>query len=38
MELIIPLPGGEIWAEDTGGDGTPVVLVHPGWGTAEIIT
>lgn len=38
MELIVPLPGGDIWAEDTGGDGTPVMLVHPGWGNAEIWT
>jgi 3-oxoadipate enol-lactonase len=36
MELIVPLPGGEIWAQDTGGDGTAVVLVHPGWGNADI--
>ena len=36
MELTIPVPGGEIWAEDTGGDRTPVVLVNPGWSTAGI--
>jgi 3-oxoadipate enol-lactonase len=36
MELMIPVRGGEIWAEDTGGDGTPVVLVNPGWSTAGI--
>ena len=36
MELTIPVRGGEIWAEDTGGDGTPVVLVNPGWSTAGI--
>jgi 3-oxoadipate enol-lactonase len=36
MELIVPVAGGEIWAEDTGGDGTPLVLVHPGWGNADI--
>lgn len=36
MELLVPLPGGEIWAEDTGGDGPAVVLVHPGWGDAAI--
>src|SRR5450755_52629 len=29
MELIVPVSGGEIWAEDTGGNGTPLVLVHP---------
>jgi 3-oxoadipate enol-lactonase len=38
MELIVPLPGGEIWAEDTDGGGTPVVLVHPSWGNADIWT
>jgi len=36
MELVVPLPGGEIWAEDTGGDGPALVLVHPGWGNADI--
>jgi 3-oxoadipate enol-lactonase len=36
MELMIPVSGGEIWAEDTGGDGTPLVLVNPGWGIASI--
>ncbi|HEV2256812.1 MAG TPA: alpha/beta hydrolase [Streptosporangiaceae bacterium] len=35
---MIPVAGGEIWAEDTGGDGTPVVLVNPGWSTAGIWT
>ena len=36
MELMIPVSGGQIWAEDTGGDGTPLVLVNPGWGIASI--
>jgi pimeloyl-ACP methyl ester carboxylesterase len=36
VELMIPVRGGEIWAEDTGGRGTPVVLVNPGWSTAGI--
>jgi 3-oxoadipate enol-lactonase len=36
MELIVPVSGGELWAQDSGGDGTPVVLVHPGWGNADI--
>jgi pimeloyl-ACP methyl ester carboxylesterase len=36
VELMIPVYGGEIWAEDTGGRGTPVVLVNPGWSTAGI--
>ena len=38
MELTIPVPGGEVWAEDTGGDGTPVVLVNADWSTAGIWT
>ena len=25
-----------IWTQDTGGDGIPLVLIHPGWGDAEI--
>jgi len=33
---MIPVCGGEIWAEDTGGRGTSVVLVNPGWSTAGI--
>jgi 3-oxoadipate enol-lactonase len=35
-EVAVPVPGGEIWAEDAGGGGTPVVLLHPGWGNADI--
>ena len=38
MEVMIPVADGEIWAEDTGGDRTPVVLVNPGWSTARIWT
>jgi 3-oxoadipate enol-lactonase len=36
MELAVPVAGGEVWAEDTGGDGTPLVLMHPGWGDSAI--
>jgi 3-oxoadipate enol-lactonase len=36
MERSIPVAGGEIWAEDTGGDGVPLVLMHPGWGDSAI--
>src|SRR5215471_3055148 len=36
MELAIPVAGGEVWAEDTGGDGPPLVLMHPGWGDSAI--
>ncbi|MEU9101086.1 alpha/beta hydrolase [Streptomyces sp. NPDC048361] len=30
MELNVPVKGGEVWAEDTGGEGIPLVLLHPG--------
>ena len=36
MELMLAVDGGEVWVQDTGGDGTPVVLLHPGWGDAGI--
>jgi 3-oxoadipate enol-lactonase len=36
MEVNIPVDGGEVWAEDTGGDGTPLILLHPGWGDSTI--
>jgi pimeloyl-ACP methyl ester carboxylesterase len=36
MELVIPVDGGEVWAQDTGGDGTLLVLMHPGWGDSTI--
>ena len=35
MELTVPVPGGEVWAEDTGGDGTPLVFIHAGWATSR---
>jgi hypothetical protein len=25
MELVIPVGGGDVWADDTGGDGAPLV-------------
>jgi 3-oxoadipate enol-lactonase len=31
METMVPVPGGRLWAEDTGGDGPAVVLVHADW-------
>jgi 3-oxoadipate enol-lactonase len=31
METLIPVDGGEIWAEDTGGPGLPVVLTNSDW-------
>jgi 3-oxoadipate enol-lactonase len=36
MELSIPVGGGDVWAEDADGDGTPLVLMHPGWGDSTI--
>jgi 3-oxoadipate enol-lactonase len=36
MELAVPVPGGEVWAEDTGGHSAPLVLMHPGWGDSAI--
>jgi 3-oxoadipate enol-lactonase len=36
VELVIPVEGGAVWAEDTGGDATPLVLMHPGWGDSTI--
>jgi 3-oxoadipate enol-lactonase len=36
MELSVPVEAGEVWAEDTGGDGPPLVLLHPGWGDSAI--
>jgi 3-oxoadipate enol-lactonase len=35
-ELTILVPGGEIRADDTGGGGTPLVLVNPDWAVASI--
>ncbi|MFF5970446.1 alpha/beta fold hydrolase [Streptomyces sp. NPDC012769] len=36
METTVPVDGGELWADDTGGDGLPMVLVHPGVGDSTI--
>jgi 3-oxoadipate enol-lactonase len=33
---MIAVGGGEVWAEDLGGDGPPVVLLHPGVGDSRI--
>ncbi|MEV8473752.1 alpha/beta hydrolase [Streptomyces sp. NPDC051173] len=32
MELTAPVTGGTVWAEDSGGDTLPLVLLHPGVG------
>jgi 3-oxoadipate enol-lactonase len=38
MELTVPVPGGQVWAEDTGGTGPPVVLVHADWTDSRLWT
>ena len=32
----MPVDGGHLWADDTGGDGPVLVLLHPGWGDSSI--
>lgn len=34
--MTVPVPGGEVWAEDTGGDNPPLLLLHPGIGDSRI--
>lgn len=36
MNLRVPVAGGYLWADDVGGDGPVVVLLHPGWGDSSI--
>jgi len=36
MELTAPVAGGHLWADDTGGSGPVLVLLHPGWGDSSI--
>jgi len=36
MDLMVAVDGGTVWVQDTGGDGVPAVLLHPGWGDAGI--
>src|SRR5215469_7232897 len=35
VETMVPVPDGELWAEDTG-SGTAVVLIHGDWTDADI--
>jgi 3-oxoadipate enol-lactonase len=32
---MVPVDGGELWADDSGGDGPPLVLLHPGVGDSR---
>lgn len=36
MELMVAVKDGEVWADDSGGDGPPLVLLHPGIGDSTI--
>ncbi len=36
MELTVPVDGGHLWADDTGGGGPVLALLHPGWGDSSI--
>ncbi|MGH3219432.1 MAG: alpha/beta fold hydrolase [Streptosporangiaceae bacterium] len=36
MEVRVPVPGGTLWAEDTGGGRTPVVFIHADWTDSRI--
>lgn len=34
--MMIPVDGGQVWADDSGGDGPPLLLLHPGVGDSRI--
>jgi 3-oxoadipate enol-lactonase len=36
VEVMVPVPHGELWADDTGGNRTTVVLIHGDWTDAGI--
>ena len=36
VEVRVPVAGGTLWAEDTSGDGTSVVLIHADWTDSRI--
>ncbi len=36
MELTVPVDGGHLWADDPGGGGPALALLHPGWGDSSI--
>src|SRR5260370_1430623 len=35
-ETMVAVDGGEVWADDSGGDGPPLVMLHPGVGHSPI--
>jgi 3-oxoadipate enol-lactonase len=35
-ETMVAVDGGEVWADDSGGDGPPLVMLHPGVGDSRI--
>jgi pimeloyl-ACP methyl ester carboxylesterase len=35
-ETLVAVDGGEVWADDSGGNGRPLVLLHPGVGDSRI--
>jgi pimeloyl-ACP methyl ester carboxylesterase len=35
-ETTVAVDGGEVWADDSGGDGPPLVMLHPGVGDSRI--
>jgi pimeloyl-ACP methyl ester carboxylesterase len=36
MRTMVPVGADEVWAEDSGGDGPPLVLLHPGIGDLRV--
>lgn len=36
MRAMVPVPDGTLWTEDSGGDGPPLVLLHPGIGDLRV--
>ncbi|MGA4837788.1 alpha/beta fold hydrolase [Streptomyces sp. G45] len=36
MDTMVKVDGGEVWADDSGGTGSPLVLLHPGVGDSRV--
>ncbi|MFE1907771.1 alpha/beta fold hydrolase [Streptomyces gardneri] len=36
MDTMVTVSQGEVWADDSGGDGLPLVLLHPGVGDSAV--